>query len=96
MRELTEKQKAWKAHLDAAEAEGQSISAYARANGLSAQTLYAVRCQLRKRSFARVREVRVEPIANLPLQARLPNGVTIALGVDERSMASVLRQLAAL
>ena len=78
MTTLTETQRKWKAHIDAASAANQTLADYAREHGLKRSTLYAHSRKLSvqgrvtaKRSFVRVQA----PAAPATVRIELPNGV---------------------
>ncbi|MEE4384600.1 MAG: hypothetical protein V2J02_21605 [Pseudomonadales bacterium] len=96
MRELTERQRRYKAHLEAAASEGISVSEYARRHGLDAQALYSARRELAAKSrFVRV-AVRREP-ASHAVRVELPNGVSVSIPAScAADLAGLLRAAAAL
>jgi len=96
VRELTARQRRYKAHLEAAAAEGLSVSEYARRHGLSAQALYSARRELAVKSrFVRV-AVRRDP-AGQAVRIELPNGVCVSIpGIREADLTALLRAAAAL
>ena len=90
---LTDRQKFYKAHLDAARDQGLTIAAYARANDIPAQSLYAARRRIEGQSdFVRIE--RVAQPALTRLEMRLPNGLLVVAISDD--VTSVLRAAAAL
>ncbi len=99
---LTDKQRLYQSHLEAAEERGQSIAAYAREHGISVAALYGERRRQRATevrhapSFVRVQEPRAEATPMALLQVRLPNGVSVALPTDQMPLADILQTLARL
>lgn len=99
---LTDKQRLYQSHLEAAEERGQSIAAYAREQGVSVTALYGERRRQRRTevkqfpSFVRVQESHAEPASMLLLQVRLPNGVSVALPTGQLPLADILQTLARL
>jgi len=97
-----ERRAAYQRHIEAAEAKGQSLSRYAREQGLSPKTLYRHRRRLREEQASNniTPFVRVDPPARaMPmsgLQARLPNGVVVALPAEHPALPAILEQLARL
>lgn len=82
-RSLTDTQHRYLAHIQAAEASGQTLKAYAAKHGLSVAALYSHKATLRKHgqlvgqapTFARVA---LKPATGMaPLTVRLPNGVVV-------------------
>lgn len=96
MPELTEKQQTYKAHLEAADAQGLSIAEYARAHDLSSQTLYQYRRRFRGPSRFIRAEARPEAGAGFPVQVRLPNGVAVSIGLDLAALPEIFRALRSL
>lgn len=93
MAELTDRQQFYKAHLDAASDQGLTIAAYARANDISAQGLYAARRRIESRSeFVRVEQP--APAMLTRVELRLPNGLLAVVIAGD--VTSVLRAAAAL
>ena len=97
---LTESQKTWKAHLDAAAAAGMPLTQYAAAHGLSVAAMYHAKKRIEARgctsaSFVRVSETRVER-HSAPMLVRLPNGVSVSVPTDPATVVTVLKTLAEL
>jgi Transposase len=99
----------WRGHIEAAEAQGVTLAAYARQHGLSPHTLYAARQQMQREGKAAAEAqhvpgkaapfvaVRVAPEALPSLRVRLPNGVAVEFGsLAAGRYAAVLNVLAAL
>jgi hypothetical protein len=99
MKALTENQKAWKTHLDAAAAAGIPLTAYAAQHGLSVAAMYNAKKRIQERevssTFVRVKETRVERIS-MPMTVRMPNGVSVSLPTDAALVETVLKTLATL
>jgi len=96
-----ERRAVYQRHIEAAEAKGQSLSRYAREQGLSPKTLYRHRRRLREEQASNITPfVRIEPPTRaMPmsgLQARLPNGVVVALPAEHPALPAILEQLARL
>ena len=95
-----ERRETYRRHLEAAAASGTSLSAYAREHGLSIKTLYRYRRLLQDEatpaapSFVRVAPAPRPPLAGI--QARLPNGIVLAIPGDHPELGSLLRMLAEL
>ena len=98
MRDLTERHQFYKRHLDTIDEQGVTISKYARTHGLKPSALYDARKRLRQRSSF-VRVVADGPAragTPLPVQIRLPNGITVSIGSDPATLPALLRAVAAL
>ena len=100
MRALTDSQRTWKAHLEAAAGAGIPLTAYAAEHGLSVTAMYHAKKRIRAResdtaAFVRVSETRVERFS-APLTVRLPNGVSLSVATDPVTVATLLKTLAAL
>jgi len=102
---LTEKQHHWLEHLQACEAAGQGIAAYAAAQGLDARAMYAGKKTLvkkgvlprtRRSRFQRVQVKDAGPATTWRIQ--LPNGLSVAFSgtVDTRTLSTVLTTAAAI
>ena len=86
MSPLTENQKQQLEHINRCQEQGQSISAYAKAHGLKAQTLYQWRSLLRKKGHLS-KTHRASPSSWIPVipatrphgrcLLRLPNGMEL-------------------
>lgn len=94
---LTATQRRYLAHIQAADATGQTLKAYAVEHGLSIAALYSHKATLRKRgqlaahapAFA---QVALKPATGMPpVTVRLPNGVVVETCGD-----MALQQVAAL
>lgn len=103
MNQLTEKQKAWKAHLDAAAAQGAALTEYANRHGLKVQSLYSAKQRIRAcesgeaTSFVRVSTTRIEQVTGgLQMTLRLANGTSMSLPYDPPMLVSILKTLALL
>ena len=68
MTELTEAQRKWKAHIDAAKAAGQTLTDYAREHKLNVQTLYSNSRRLNRAAKAPAKPafVRVSSSTSIP------------------------------
>ncbi len=99
---VTDKQRLYQSHLEAAAERGQPIAAYAREHGISVTALYGERQRQRRAqrkhlpSFVRVQETPAEPASMSLLQVRLPNGVSVALPTGQMPLADILQTLARL
>lgn len=105
--ELTQAQRVWHEHLQRIDSESMTISAYARREGVSAQSLYAMRRRLKAQSAApAVRgEARCELFTTLTVRDAadgpaacvvvLGNGVQLRLArsPDPAWLGAVLREL---
>ena len=96
---LTEKQRYWLEHIETAEREGLSPTAYAERHGLRTSQLYYWRSTLRKRGVLASKD---EPAEFVPVRmhesrtevrVHLPNGVVVACSqpLSEPAYLSVLR-----
>ncbi len=100
---LTEKQQIYQEHLQAAELSGQSLRAYARAHGVSVQSLYSERQRMRgaerktSGGFLKVQDMSAPPLMPMALlQVRLPNGVSLGIPTDQMALRDLLLTLAQL
>jgi len=99
---LTTRQRYWLNHLQACEASGKGIAAYAREHGLKNKSMYASKTALISKGllpsadvqFQRVRMA--NPVAASEWRIQLPNGVSISFTgvVDGEALASVLNAAA--
>jgi len=102
MNQLTEKQKTWKAHLDAAAVEGVALTEYAHRHGLNVHSLYTAKQRIRARSaggesFVRVSTTRIEQVMGSgQMTVRLGNGTSLSLPYDPPMLVSLLKTLASL
>ena len=103
MNELTENQKTWKVHLDAAAAQGVALTEYASRHGLNVHSLYTAKQRIRDReaveamSFVRVSTTRIEQVTSgKQITIGLANGTSISVPYDPPMMVSVLKTLASL
>jgi len=101
---LTEKQRHWLEHLQACEASGKGIAAYAADQGLDARTLYAGKKILVKKGVlprtrrSRFHRVQVQDlVSDNAWRILLPNGLVIDFtgAVDARTLSAVLTTAAA-
>jgi len=101
---LTEKQRHWLEHLQACEALGKGIAAYAAEQGLDARTLYAgKKILVRKGVLPGTRRSRFHRVQAQGLvtdnawRIQLPNGLVVAFtgAVDARTLSTVLTTAAA-
>jgi hypothetical protein len=99
--ELTERQRYWLGHLQRCQAQGVSIKAYAREQGLKVSTLYGWTRKLKQRgawagdetvAFAQVR-LAVEPAARGRYRLAFPGGCHLEWDgpVDEAAIIRLLR-----
>jgi len=102
---LTERQRFWLEHIQACEASGKSIAAYAAEQGIAARAMYTGKKVLVKKGVLPgkqpVRFQRLQVMqATLAGQWRigLPNGVSVAFAgeVDARTLTAVLSSAASL
>ncbi len=102
---LTERQHYWLKHVQACEASGKTIAAYAAEHSLAAQAMYAGKKLLVKKGvlphtrpgrFQRARVV--GPVVGSEWRIHLPNGVSVAFSgsVDAATLATVLNTAATL
>ncbi len=101
---LTKKQRHWLEHLQACEASGQGIAAYAAEQGLDARTLYAGKKILVKKGVlprthrSRFHRVQVQGlVSDNAWRIQLPNGLVVAFTgtVDASTLRMVLTTAAA-
>jgi hypothetical protein len=106
-RELTDRQRYWLEQLQACEASGQKMSAYAADQGLGVRALYDARKRLvqqgvlsrskRQRPvFERVRVSAPCGAASTRCRIEFPNGVTLELGGEAVDHLALLQALGAL
>jgi len=102
--ELTERQRYWLEHIQACEASGESLKAYAAAHGFAAGAMYAakkvlIRKRLLGQSSARFQRVHA-PVPSMGREWRveLPNGATVGFSgaVDAAALSAVLQVVARL
>ncbi|MBL1261339.1 MAG: hypothetical protein COB33_012505 [Thiotrichaceae bacterium] len=99
---LTKRQRYWFTHLQACEASGKSIAAYAKEHGLKDKSMYASKKALISKGVlsstrARFQRVQVDnPVVANQWLIQLPNGVSVSFAgaVDERALAAVLNTAA--
>jgi len=96
MPEPTEMQEAYRAHLEAADAQGLSIAEYARDHDLSPQALYRYRRRVRGPSQFIRAQARPDTDVGFPVQVRLPNGVAVSIGLDLAVLPELLQTLRSL
>ena len=99
---LTKRQRYWLNHLQACEASGKSIAAYAKDHGLKSKSMYASKKALiskgvlppTRAQFQRVQVVNTV-VANEWL-IQLPNGVSVSFSgaVDKGALTAVLNTAA--
>jgi hypothetical protein len=100
---LTAHQRACLEHIQACEASGMTVAAYAAEKGLAVRTLYDARKVLKRKGSVAVRQpsrfqrVRVAAAdADAKWQVALPNGVTVAFsGAVEAGVLSTVLSAAA-
>jgi len=95
----TKRQQFWLEHLMRCRESGQSLKAYAQANGLSVGTFYSYSKQYKGKAssgFARVEPTPRATAAPLLCRVALPNGVTVELGINGESLGAVLGMAAKL
>ena len=100
---LTDNQRHWLAHLQACEASGKGIAAYAAEHGLDVKAMYTGKKTLVKkgvlpRTRRRFSRVQVKtPVADNAWSIGLPNGVSVAFSgtVDAQTLRTVLITAAA-
>ena len=100
MKVLTEKQRFWKEHLEAAESFDGTLADYARAHDLSAKKLYGYKTRIRQREAAVETssgfvKVVSQAVASLsPVTVTLPNGVRLTLSdIDAPGLLERLAEL---
>jgi len=97
--ELTERQRYWLSHIEACEASGESLKAYAAAHGFAAGAIYAakkvlIRKGLLGQSPGRFRRVHaVVPGPGCEWRVDLPNGAAVGFSgaVDATALSAVLQ-----
>ena len=106
-RKLTVRQRYWLEHIEACEASGQKMGAYAAAQGLGARALYDAKKRLVKqgviassrRSRPVFQRVQVDDTAALRFEQcriHLPNGAVIELGGDRVDLPRLLQAVGSL
>ena len=96
--ELTERQHYWLGHIQACEASGESLKAYAEANGFEPGAIYAakkvlIRKGLLPQSSARFQRVESPAsIASSEWHVDLPNGAAVRFSgaVDAATLSTIL------
>jgi len=100
---LTDRQRYWLKHIQACEASGKSIAAYAAEQGIDARAMYGGKKVLVKKGvLATTRHVRFQRVqvmeAAISSQWRigLPNGVSVAFTgeVNSQALTSILHSAA--
>lgn len=102
--ELTERQRYWLGHIEACEASGESLKAYAEAHGFAAGAIYAakkvlIRKGLLSQSSGRFQRVQsLASIASSAWRVELPNGAAVAFSgaVDAAALSAVLQAVSRL
>jgi hypothetical protein len=97
--ELTERQRYWLEQIQACEASGESLKAYASAHGFTAGALYAakkvlIRKGLLPQSSPRFQRVQgLVPSQGCEWRVELPNGVAVGFSgaVDAAGLSAVLQ-----
>jgi hypothetical protein len=103
-RELTERQRYWLEHIQACEASGESLKAYAAAHGFAAGAMYAAKKVLIRKGLLPPSSVRFQrvraPVPSMQSEWRveLPNGTTVGFSgaVDAAALSAVLQVVAGL
>jgi enamine deaminase RidA (YjgF/YER057c/UK114 family) len=103
-RELTARQRYWLKHIQACEAAGMSLKAYASANGFTAGAIYAakkvlIRKGLLPQSSSRFQRVHAPaPSVGSEWRVELPNGTVVGFSgaVDGAALSAVLNAVAGL
>ena len=95
--ELTERQRYWLGHIEACEASGESLKAYAEAHGFEPGAIYAakkvlIRKGLLAQSPARFQRVHAAPVPAAEWRVELPNGATVGFSgaVDAAALSVIL------
>ena len=96
--ELTERQQYWLGHIQACEASGESLKAYAEANGFEPGAIYAAKKVLIRKgllSQSPGRFQRVESLASVASsdwRVELPNGAAVGFSgaVDAATLSTIL------
>jgi len=99
---LTKRQRYWLNHLQACEASGKSIAAYAKEHGLKDKSMYTSKKALLSKGVlpstrARFQRVQVaNPVVANQWLIQLPNGVSVSFSgtVDNAALASELNTAA--
>lgn len=101
---LTDYQRHWLEHLQACEASGKSIAAYAAKHGLDAKAMYTGKKTLVKKGvLPRTRRSRFHraqvktTVTDTAWRIQLPNGLSVAFSgiVDTNTLSAVLATAAA-
>lgn len=107
---MTERQRYWSAHLQACEASGQTLKAYADVQGLDAQSLYRAKSALRARAMCMQATHTVSKTAATFVRVdtseskspdgvcsvRLRNGITVDIRCSASQWSSLLAAIAQL
>ena len=94
--ELTERQRYWLSHIEACEASGESLKAYAEAQGFAAGAIYAakkvlIRKGLLGQSPARFQRVHAAAGPVCEWRVELPNGAAVGFsGAVDAAVLSVI------
>lgn len=92
---LTDKQRYWQVHLDAAQAFDGTLVGYARAEGLDVKTLYGYRTLFRRRErrlAARSSFVQASSVG-MGVSIQLPNGIRVSVSAQGAELGSLLQSL---
>jgi hypothetical protein len=96
-RELTERQRYWLKHIEACEASGESLKAYAAAHGFAAGAIYAAKKVLIRKgllgsSSVRFQRVQAPAPSRCEWRIELPNGAAVGFSgaVDAATLSTVL------
>jgi hypothetical protein len=103
-RELTERQRHWLAHIQACEASGESLKAYAAAHGFAAGAIYAAKKVLIRKGLldqSPARFQRINAAVRGPVcewRVELPNGAAVGFcgAVDATALSAVLQAVSRL
>lgn len=100
---LTERQRYWLEQIQACEASGESLNAYAEAQGFAAGAIYAakkvlIRKGLLGQSPARFQRVHAVPSPVCEWRVELPNGAAVGFSgaVDTDALSAVLQAVSRL
>lgn len=105
-RSLTARQRYWLEHVQACEAAGRGMKAYAAEHGLKARAFYDAKKRLRQRGlvspkrgnrrFHRAEVVVAPNDGHQQCRILLPNGAVIELGGDRLDLSLLLQAVSAL
>ena len=102
-KQLTERQRYWLKHIQACEASGESLKAYAEAHGFEPGAIYAAKKVLIRKGLlgtspARFQRVHAAVVPGCEWRVELPNGAAVEFSgtIDGGNLSTVLSAVSAL